>query len=353
MSSAAEPEGNGACGERDAASPLVSVITPTYNRAGLIGETLESVFAQDYRPVEVIVVDDGSTDDTENVVRSFEPRARAGLSLRYVRQENSGAPAARNRGFRESKGDYIQFLDSDDSLGRAKLRLQIAALAGREGPWVAYGPWRCLYDNGKRRRYGPMQQTAAAPSEEWMLKGYLSGAWFCPFHSYLFPRAVIVDTGPCDVEFRRRQDAEYLARILIEGWPFMHTPGAQVTYLQHTSTHVWSRADFRAHFPSLVHEVERNYDLLAGKGLVDRYLAELKTRLESLFDDAFVEGHKEGLALCAREASRAFGNVASAKPSLRRRTLIRLRRHVLRPLRRLVGDEAVNLLIARIRDMPG
>ena len=69
---------------------LVSVIIPTYNRADLIGETLESVLAQTYRPIEILVVDDGSTDDTESVVRSYEPKLEDGLSLRYIRQENAG-----------------------------------------------------------------------------------------------------------------------------------------------------------------------------------------------------------------------------------------------------------------------
>ncbi len=330
---------------------LISVIIPTHNRAGMIGETLESVFAQDYRPIEVIVVDDGSTDDTEDAVRSFGSRATGGLSLRYIRQENAGAPAARNRGFRESRGEYIQFLDSDDLIGPKKLSLQVAALTGREGRWVAYGPWRCLYDDGRRKRYGRMQQTAPAPSEDWMLRGYLSGAWFCPFHSYLFRRSVLVDTGPCDVEFRRRQDAEYLTRTLVKGCSFVHVPRAHVTYVQHASEHVWSRAAFTEHFPSLVREVVRNYHLLAEDGLVREHLTELEKRLASLYDDAVVEGYPEGLALCAREAVRVFGDDAVARPGPRRRALIRLRRYVSRPLRRLMGDGTVNLLIARIRDL--
>jgi glycosyltransferase involved in cell wall biosynthesis len=88
--------------------PHFSVIIPTYNRAVLLTEALASVFAQEYRDFEVIVVDDGSTDDSESVVRKF------GASVRLLRQQNRGPGAARNLGIAEARGMYVAFLDSDD-----------------------------------------------------------------------------------------------------------------------------------------------------------------------------------------------------------------------------------------------
>ncbi len=87
---------------------LVSVIMPTYNRGNYIRESLDSVLAQDFSDFEVIVVDDGSTDGTEEVVRPYQDR------IRYIRQENRGAGAARNIGIRKARGQYIAFMDSDD-----------------------------------------------------------------------------------------------------------------------------------------------------------------------------------------------------------------------------------------------
>jgi len=87
---------------------LVSVIMPTYNRRNYIRESLDSVLAQDFSDFEVIVVDDGSTDGTEEVVRPYQDR------IRYIRQENRGAGAARNIGIRKARGQYIAFMDSDD-----------------------------------------------------------------------------------------------------------------------------------------------------------------------------------------------------------------------------------------------
>jgi glycosyltransferase involved in cell wall biosynthesis len=101
--------------------PSVSVIIPTYNRAELIHESLDSVFFQTFRDYEVIVVDDGSTDNTAEVLR---PLAEQG-KLRYIRQSNQGASAARNRGIAEARGNFIAFLDSDDLFDPAKLELQV------------------------------------------------------------------------------------------------------------------------------------------------------------------------------------------------------------------------------------
>lgn len=101
----------------------VSVIIPTYNRAGLIREAVESALAQVPQPLEVIVVDDGSTDDTAAVCATLPP------PVRYVRQENAGPAAARNRGLRAARGDVVAFLDSDDVWFPGKLRTQLDALA--------------------------------------------------------------------------------------------------------------------------------------------------------------------------------------------------------------------------------
>ncbi len=87
---------------------LISVVMPTYNRRNYIRESLDSVLAQDFSDFEVIVVDDGSTDGTEEAVRLYEGR------IRYIRQENRGAGVARNVGIRNARGAYIAFMDSDD-----------------------------------------------------------------------------------------------------------------------------------------------------------------------------------------------------------------------------------------------
>ena len=102
--------------------PTVTVVIPTNNRKGLLPRALASVARQIRLPEEVIVVDDGSTDDTEGLIRQQFPE------VRYLQQENRGVSAARNRGIREAKGEWVAFLDSDDEWLPEKLDRQLDAL---------------------------------------------------------------------------------------------------------------------------------------------------------------------------------------------------------------------------------
>jgi glycosyltransferase involved in cell wall biosynthesis len=107
----------------DAMNPMVSVIIPTYNRADKVGKTIESVLAQTVADREVIVVDDGSSDDTGPVLN-----AAFGHRIRYFKQPNQGASVARNTGIAQARGEWIAFLDSDDLWEKDKLELQLKAL---------------------------------------------------------------------------------------------------------------------------------------------------------------------------------------------------------------------------------
>ncbi len=100
-------------------NPLVSVIIPTYNRAWALAEAIDSVLAQNYKNFELIVIDDGSTDNTSDLIDGYSGK------LTLIRQENAGVSAARNRGIESSRGDFIAFLDSDDTWLPQKLSRQM------------------------------------------------------------------------------------------------------------------------------------------------------------------------------------------------------------------------------------
>lgn len=102
---------------------LVSVIIPTFNRGWILREAIQSVIDQTYRPLEIIVVDDGSTDDTPEIIQAF------GKHIRVLVQENKGVSSARNLGIRESQGELIAFLDSDDMWTPDKIDQQVAFFA--------------------------------------------------------------------------------------------------------------------------------------------------------------------------------------------------------------------------------
>ena len=122
-------------------SPLVSVIVPTYNRGWVIGEAVDSVLAQQYSNYELIVVDDGSTDDTAAVLNAY------GSRVRLLRQKNKGVSAARNAGIRSAAGSLIAFLDSDDLWLPSKLSQQVlffeehpdALVCQTEETWIRNG----------------------------------------------------------------------------------------------------------------------------------------------------------------------------------------------------------------------
>lgn len=114
----------------------VSVVVPTYNRARIVGQAVESALAQTYPPSEVIVVDDGSNDDTAAALEALGER------VQYVRQQNGGPAAARNTGIRRSSGRFVAFLDSDDLWKPDKLRLQMDVFEGD----ASLGIVSCLSD---------------------------------------------------------------------------------------------------------------------------------------------------------------------------------------------------------------
>jgi glycosyltransferase involved in cell wall biosynthesis len=119
--------------------PLVSVIIPTYNSAEFLLETLESVFAQTYQNLEVILVDDGSTDGTRRLIEPYLSR------LTYVYQDNAGESSARNHAIEMAQGEFLAFLDSDDTWLPDKLEKQLACLEGVPEAVVCYSP--CYFIN--------------------------------------------------------------------------------------------------------------------------------------------------------------------------------------------------------------
>lgn len=125
-------------------SELVSVIIPTYNRSHLIGDSIHSVLVQTYSNLEVIVVDDGSTDNTEEVIAAISD-----TRLRYVRQPNCGRSNARNHALSLATGKYITFLDSDDLYLPNKVEMQVAFLNKHPGTGMVYTSAHCINDNGE------------------------------------------------------------------------------------------------------------------------------------------------------------------------------------------------------------
>ena len=127
--------------------PTVSIIIPTYNREHLLGRAIQSILNQTYQDFELIIVDDGSTDNTEKLVRKFNSER-----IKYIRHgENKGPSTARNTGIKSAKGDYIAFQDSDDEWMPEKLEKQIGAFeVAPPEVGIVYTGWYAVINNKKR-----------------------------------------------------------------------------------------------------------------------------------------------------------------------------------------------------------
>ncbi len=190
---------------------LVTVIIPTYNRANILPEALDSVWAQTYRPIELIVVDDGSIDNTDQVVESWrhDHQGDGQFELRLFRQQNGGAHSARNRGLIHSRGEYIQHLDSDDALYPDMISQVVMAFESSHSGFVLVGYDKVCQDCGKALyRYVPEPFTDA-------LAMYMRGKLFGNSISIARRRSLVQQIGAWDESLLNDADGNYLVRTIL------------------------------------------------------------------------------------------------------------------------------------------
>jgi glycosyltransferase involved in cell wall biosynthesis len=192
--------------------PLVSVVVTAYNVARYLPETLDSVLAQTHLRREIIVVDDGSTDNLEAALARFEH------AITVIRQDNAGLGAARNRGLREVTGDYVAFLDADDLWDPSTLSCQIAvAHRHAEAGLVVCDGYQFGRPNALDRLiHGPLRdEVDAAPGGEIVVDAYPTlvrhHTFFCPAQG-LLRRAVVDELGPVATDRNTAPDYDYTLR---------------------------------------------------------------------------------------------------------------------------------------------
>jgi len=197
--------------------PLVSTIIPVFNRGLLVREAVCSVLLQTYRPIEIIIVDDGSTDETKNVV--FELRKDNPDVVKVLRILNSGPGAAREAGKRISTGDFVQYLDSDDLLLPEKFSLQVSGLLKNPGHSISYGMTRY------RNRDGHVVSDAykrTGERIETLFPSMLLGRWW-DTSTPLYRRSAVNDVGPWG-SFLNEEDWEYDCRFGARRTKLLYVP---------------------------------------------------------------------------------------------------------------------------------
>lgn len=185
---------------------LVSIIIPVFNRSGMLLEAVNSVLKQTYRPIEIIISDDGSTDETVQLIQDLINQFPE--EVKSVRNNNRGPGPAREAGRKIASGEYIQYLDSDDILLPNKFEVQIKALEGKPEAGIAYGITR-LVDMEGTVLAEPFKWTGER--KEQLFPGLLIDRWWCT-HTPLYRRTVCDKIGSWS-DLRYSQDWEYDARI--------------------------------------------------------------------------------------------------------------------------------------------
>jgi glycosyltransferase involved in cell wall biosynthesis len=181
----------------------ISVVIPCYNVAQLLPRALDSVLAQDHDDLEVICVDDGSTDGTSALLQQYAER-HCGL-IQVLHQANLGASAARNQGMAASSGAYIQFLDADDTIGPGKLSGQVRSIADEGSPDLIVGDYETVMPNGL------LLPVEALYDRAWM--GLIKTRLGCTC-SNLWKRQAVLDAGGWPEQLGSSQDYTLMFRML-------------------------------------------------------------------------------------------------------------------------------------------
>ena len=183
--------------------PLVSVILPTYNRARLVSRSINSVLNQTYNNYELIIIDDGSTDNTKQIINSFNDNRIVYLKHNH----NKHASAARNTGIAKSKGELIAFLDDDDQWLPKKLEKQIALIQKLPPKVGLIYCWMDYYNNEKLiHKHRPKLQGSVFPM---VLDQQRIGG--CP--TLLIRKEILINMGGFDITIRRGNDGDLIRRI--------------------------------------------------------------------------------------------------------------------------------------------
>jgi hypothetical protein len=195
---------------------LTSVVMPTRNRSELTLKAAISVFNQSYRPIELIIVDDGSTDDTANTLESWgaEVSQTGKFEVRVIRQLQAGAPVARNRGCLESHGEFIQFMDSDDLMHPEKIRIQVQVLNETAAYDFVFCNFATFADDSDITFPEPRKKKPCEVMPAMFLQNVPGTVWQC-----LYRRSLISRSGPWNETLKKWQDLDYTARLCCESKP--------------------------------------------------------------------------------------------------------------------------------------
>ena len=217
-------------------SGLVSIIVPCFNAERFLRETLESAFAQSYRHFEIIIIDDGSTDKTAEVIRAYADCVRAEFG------PNRGASAARNRGTALARGEFIQYLDADDMLTPDAIADRVAAL-DQSGADVAYSDWERLVEIEPGVFNVGAQIVRRIEDVHRDIQIALVTSFWAPPAAITYRRGMVEKIGGWKEWLPVIQDARFLQDAGLVGGTFVYVPGIGARYREHLGASLSRRSN--------------------------------------------------------------------------------------------------------------
>src|SRR6185503_27896 len=216
--------------------PLVSIIIPVYNSATHVSEAVQSALGQTWQNIEIILIDDGSTDNSLSIIQSF-----AADNVKVLYQTNKGASLARNRGLHEASGEFIQYLDADDLLSPNKIEDQMKLLQLNKDHICTCGTVHFLEDEDPVTRPVVQNWMGEGSSEplDFLIKLYggdLIGPGYggmVAVHSWLCSRAILDTAGRWDEKLSMDDDGEYFCRVILASKGIVYAKNAVCYYRQY------------------------------------------------------------------------------------------------------------------------
>lgn len=206
-------------------NPLVTIIIPAYNAGKYIRSSLNSILQQTYTNLEIIIVNDGSTDDTAQIIKSFSDKR-----IRYIEQQNGGQCKASNTGLKNAIGELIKFLDADDVLNKEHIELQVKKINNRTDA-ICSSEWGRFYGKDpESAEFHPETVWKNMKPLDWIKNALqqkcdMMGAWL-----WLIPRPIIEKAGGWDERLSLNNDFEFSIRLLLNAQEVLFTPGAKLYY---------------------------------------------------------------------------------------------------------------------------
>ena len=228
--------------------PLVSILIPCYNAELWLAETLKSALNQTWQSIEIILVDDGSMDQSLAIAQSFQS-----AKCNVIAQANRGASSARNRALQEAQGDFMQYLDADDLLAPDKIERQVELLMEGHLDCVASGAWARFYNHPSEAVFQPQPLWTDAQPVDWLLCAW-AGNWMMHPSAWLIPRAIVDRAGIWNEALSLNDDGEYFCRVVLASREIKFCAASKVYYrsgLQGSLSGLKSESGWRSFWRSL------------------------------------------------------------------------------------------------------